>query len=91
MKSHRLPTERSAGRGPTSADIADVRQMDLSLAPCRTKFGGLFFFLPMLATIPLDWPLQDPVSPGSQMITARRAVRSLPSLKLWGRHATVTS
>ena len=48
---------------PTTADVADVRQLDLNPAPFRTQFGGLFLFLPILAAIPFDRILRRPASP----------------------------
>ena len=89
----RADDERPVGSRPTIADIADVRQLDLSPASFRTKFGGLFLFVPMLATIPLDRILRDAGFPGSQMIPAGSAMRSLLALKLSGtaRHCHVMS
>ena len=89
----RADDERPVGSRPTIADVADVRQLDLSPASFRTKFGGLFLFLPMLAVIPLDQILQDAGFPGSQMIPAGCAMRSLLALKLSGtaRHGHVMS
>ena len=40
----RTDDERPPGSRPTTADVADVRQLDLSPRSFRTKFGGLFFF-----------------------------------------------
>jgi hypothetical protein len=89
----RADGERPAGSRPTIADVADVRQLDLSPASFRTKFGGLFLFLPMLASIPLDRILHDAGFPGSQMIPPGCAMRSLLALKLFGtaRHSHVMS
>jgi hypothetical protein len=89
----RADDERPLGSRPTIANPADVRQLDLSPASFRTKFGGLFLFLPMLATIPLDRILRDAGFPGSRMIPAGCAMRSLLALKLWGtaRHCHVMS
>jgi hypothetical protein len=89
----RADDERPLGSRPTIANPADVRQLDLSPASFRTKFGGLFLFLPMLATIPLDRILFDAGFPGSQMIPAGCAMRSLLALKLLGtaRHFHVMS
>ena len=69
---------------PTRADVADVRQLDLSPRSFRTKFGGLFLFLPMLASIPLDRILKKSGFPGSEMIPSDSAMRSLLALKLFG-------
>jgi hypothetical protein len=89
----RADDERPPGLRPTIADVADVRQLDLSPTSFRTKFGGLFLFLPMLASIPLDRILQDSGFPGSRMIPAGCAMRSLLALKLFGagRHSHVMS
>src|SRR4249920_496003 len=78
----RADKERPAGSRPTTAEVADVRQLDLSPASFRTKFGGLFLFLPMLASIPLDRILRESGFPGSEMIPPGAALRSLLALKL---------
>ena len=86
-------TNAPPGPRPTIADVADVRQLDLSPASFRTKFGGLFLFLPMLASIPLDRILHDSGFPAREMIPAGCAMRSLLALKLFGtgRHSHVMS
>ena len=85
--------ERPSGSRPTTADVADVRQLDLSPQSFRTKFGGLFLFLPMLASIPLDRMLRESGFPGSEMIPPGATLRSLLALKLFGtaRHGHVMS
>jgi hypothetical protein len=89
----RADDERPDGSRPTTADVADVRQLDLKPASFRTKFGGLFLFLPVLASIPLDRILHQAGFPGSQMIPPGCAMRSLLALKLFGtaRHSHVMS
>src|SRR5271170_3106919 len=89
----RADDERPLGSRPTTADVADVRQLDLSPRSFRTKFGGLFLFLPMLALIPLDRVLKKSGFPGSEMIPPGSAMRSLLALKLFGtaRHGHVMS
>jgi hypothetical protein len=89
----RADDERPHGSRPTMADVADVRQLDLSPQSFRTKFGGLFLFLPMLASIPLDRILRESGFPGSEMIPPGAALRSLLALKLFGtaRHGHVMS
>ncbi len=89
----RLDEERPPGSRPTTADVADVRQLDLSPRSFRTQFGGLFLFLPPLAAIPLDRLLRRAGFPGSEMIPAGCALRSLLALKLFGtaRHNHVMS
>src|SRR5713101_1868715 len=51
--------ERPPGTKPTSADVADVRQLNWEPRLIRTQFGGLFLFLPFLARIPLDQILRQ--------------------------------
>ncbi len=80
----RADEQRPLGSRPTTADVADVRQLDLSPQSSRTKFGGLILFLPMLASIPLDRILKKSGFPGSEMITPGSAMRSLLALKLFG-------
>jgi hypothetical protein len=80
----RADDERPPSSRPTTAEVADVRQLDLSPQSFRTKFGGLFLFLPMLVSIPLDRILRESGFPGSEMIPAGAALRSLLALKLFG-------
>jgi len=89
----RLDEERPPGSRPTTADVADVRHLDLAPRSFRTQFGGLFFFLPSLAAVPFDRILRQAGLPGSAMIPAGCALRSLLALKLFGtaRHAHVMS
>src|SRR6516165_1478977 len=89
----RLDEERPPGSRPTTADVADVRQLDLAPRSFRTQFGGLFLFLPSLAAVPFDRILRQAGLPGSDMIPAGCALRSLLALKLFGsaRHAHVMS
>jgi hypothetical protein len=59
----RLPRRRDDERPehphPEAAAPADVRALDLSPRSVRTRFGGLFLFLPWLARIPLPTLLQQ--------------------------------
>jgi hypothetical protein len=89
----RLDDERPDRPRPTAAEIADVRQLDLTPRAFRTKFGGLFLFLPYLVSADLDAILSRAGFPGSKMIPAGCAVRSLLALKLFGnaRHSHVMS
>ena len=75
------------------ADVADVRRLDLTPRSLRTKFGGLFLFLPWLVAADLDALLARGGFPGSKMVPAACAVRSLLALKLFGnaRHSHVMS
>jgi len=80
----RRDEERPPGPRPTVAAVADVRCLDLAPRQFRTKFGGLFLFLPFIASIPFDKILNQAGFPGSKMIPAGHAVRSLLALKLFG-------
>lgn len=89
----RRDEERPPGSRPTVADAADVRQLDLQPRQFRTKFGGLFLFLPDLLACNLDKLLRKAGFPGSEMVPAGHALRSLLALKLFGnaRHSHVMS
>jgi hypothetical protein len=89
----RADDERPLSARPTAADVTDVQQLDLQPRTVHTKFGGLFLFLPVLATLPFDRIVRRAGFPGSQMIPAAHAVRSLLALKLFGnaRHSHVMS
>ena len=85
--------ERPVGPRPTAAAVADVRELDLEPRTFRTRVGGLFLFLPFLAEMPFDAVLRRAKFPGSKMIPAGHAMRSLLALKLFGnaRHGHVMS
>lgn len=91
----RLPRRRDEERPPspraTQAEVADVRSLDLSPREFRTQFGGLFLFVPFLARIPWAEIVKGAHLPGSEMIPAEHALRSLLGLKLLGsrRHSHV--
>ena len=89
----RKDDERPQGIRSEVAPVADVRQLDLSPRRFRTRFGGLFLFLPYLACIPFDHLLEQAEFPGSKMIPAGHAMRSLLALKLFGnaRHSHIMS
>jgi hypothetical protein len=93
----RLPRREDQDRPPSPrplrADVADVGQLDLRPRTVHTKFGGLFLFVPTLAALPLERLLRQVGLPGSQMVPAAHAVRSLLALKLFGnaRHSHVMS
>ena len=50
----RLDEERPPDVRPTTADVADVRPLDLAPRPFRTKFGGRFLFVPARVAAELD-------------------------------------
>jgi hypothetical protein len=85
--------QRPAAAHVSVAAVADVRRLDLTPRRVRTQFGGLFLFLPYLAALPLPTMLKQADFPGSEMIPAAHALRSLLALKLFGsrRHSHVMS
>jgi Transposase DDE domain len=93
----RLPRRRDEERLPAShpmaAAVANAAELDLRPRRFRTRFGGLFLFLPTLAPADLDGILRRAGFPGSQKVPAPQAVRSLLALKLFGnaRHSHVMS
>jgi hypothetical protein len=89
----RLDDERPDQPRPVAAEVADVRQLDLTPRSFRTRFGGLFLFLPWLTSASLDKLLARSGFPGSKMVPAACAVRTLLALKLFGnaRHSHVMS
>lgn len=89
----RKDDERPTGTKPTAADPADVRALSLEARTLRTKFGGLFLFLPALAAMAFDRVIGKCDLPGTEMVPAAHALRSLLALKLFGtqRHTHVMS
>ena len=89
----RADEERPERARPATAAVADARQLDLSPRTFRTQFGGLFLFAPYLAKLPFDALMRQAGLPGSKMIAAGHAMRSLLALKLFGsaRHSHVMS
>jgi len=89
----RRDEERPPGTRPEVAAVANVGELDLTPRQFRTKFGGLFLFMPFLAAVPLDKIFHQADLPGSGMIPAGQAMRSLLALKLFGnaRHSHVMS
>jgi hypothetical protein len=89
----RADEERPPGVKPTQADWADARELSLEPRVLRTKFGGLFLFLPALVDMGFDRLVDKCGLPGTQMIPAAHALRSLLALKLFGtqRHTHVMS
>jgi transposase len=89
----RRDEERPPGIQPDVAAVADARQLDLTARTVRTQFGGLFLFLPYLAQVPFDAIVHQAGLPGTEMIPAGHALRSLLALKLFGnpRHSHVMS
>jgi len=93
----RLPRRRDEEmphrNGPDKAPVANAGELDLTPRHFSTKFGGLFLFLPMLARLPFGRIISGAGFPGTKMIPADHAVRSILALKLFGnaRHTHVMS
>jgi transposase len=89
----RADEERPDHPYPDQAPVADVQQLDLSAGQFRTQFGGLFLFVPYLTEVPWHSVFERKGFPGSKMIPASHAIRSLLGLKLYGaaRHSHVMS
>ena len=89
----RADEERPPGIRPTQADRADVRILSLEPRTVSTKFGGLFLFLPALIEMSFNRVLGWCNLPGTEMVPAAHAMRSLLALKLFSnrRHAHVMS
>lgn len=89
----RRDEERPARTRPAAADRADVRELSLKPRSFRTKYGGLYLFLPALVSLGFDRVVRKSGLPGTQMIPAAHAMRSLLALKLFckRRHTHVMS
>ena len=81
----RADDERPETTKPEAAAIADVRQRDLSPRTFRTRMAGLFFFVPIMRDLDLARIAREAQLPGSKMIPAEQALRSVLALKLIGK------
>jgi hypothetical protein len=81
----RRDDERPARLRPESAAIADVRALSLAPRSFRTRLGGLFFFVPLMRDLRLPEVVRRAGLPGSTMIPAEQALRTLLALKLMGK------
>jgi hypothetical protein len=81
----RLDEERVDLLRPEIAAVADVRELNLSPRKFDTRCAGLFLFVPLMREIDLRGIVRDALLPGSKMIPAEQAVRSLLALKLIGK------
>lgn len=81
----RRDEERPRRLKPAAAAVADIRRLDLSPRCFRTRLAGLFLFLPLLQGIDLPAVVRQARLPGSKMIPAEQALRSLLALKLLGK------
>jgi hypothetical protein len=89
----RADEERPKTIKPIQADRADVRELSLEPRTVGTKFGGLFLFLPALVEMGFNRVIGHCGLPGTRMVPAAHAVRSLLALKLQSnrRHTHVMS
>jgi hypothetical protein len=76
--------ERPVTVKPMVSAVADVRRLDLDPCSFRSSLAGLFLFVPLLHRIDLEAVVTAARLPGSKMIPAAQAVRSLLALKLIG-------
>ena len=65
--------------------MADVRALSLEPRSFRTRLGGLWLFVPLMRDIRLAEVLRQADLPGSILIPAEQAVRTLLALKLIGK------
>src|SRR3989454_12471263 len=77
--------ERPATLKAEAAAVADVRELSAAPRSFRTQAGGLFFFVPLMRNLDLRQVLRGVDLPGSDMIPAEQAVRTLLALKLIGK------
>lgn len=83
----RLPRRHDEERTdtrPEPAAVADVRTFSLEPRHFQSQFGALFLFLPMLLRLDLAGIAKRCGLPGSKMIPAAHALRSMLALKLAG-------
>src|SRR5215831_5353750 len=77
------PHRGQAPTGPDQALRADVRRVSLTPGRrLRTRVAGIFLFLPLLAQLQFDQLVTQAGYPGSRMVPATSALRSLLALKL---------
>jgi transposase-like protein len=80
----RKDEERPETLRPEVAPVSDVRKLDLFPRQFRTRVAGLFLFLPLMKDIDLRAFAKKAKLPGTKMIPAEHALRSLLALKLIG-------
>ena len=84
----RRADERPQGPKTYAPPVADVHKLDLSPRRFRTAFAGLFLFLPLLIEVGLESVVESLGLPGTDMVPAPHAVRSLLALKILGKERT---
>src|SRR5258708_32935026 len=70
---------------PEFVASADVRALDLQPRTFRTRVGGLFVFVSLMRELRLREVVRQAKLPGSAMIPAEQAIRTLLALKLVGK------
>lgn len=80
----RRDEERPPVPAPEVAQVADIRKLRPEPRRFRTRFAGVFFFIPLLENIDLARLAQQAGLPGSKMIPPAEALRSALALKLVG-------
>ena len=81
----RRDDERPAVVRPEAAAAADVRTLDFAPRTFRTRLGGLFVFVPLMRELRVREVVRHAKLPGTTMIPAEQAVRTLLALKLVGK------
>ena len=81
----RLDDERPPALRPVAQAVADVRALNLQPRSFRTHLGGLFLFVPIMKEIRLADVLAQADLPGTKMIPAAQALRTMLALKLVGK------
>src|SRR5262245_7854795 len=80
----RRDEERPQATRPEVAAMADIRALSREPRCFRTRLGGLWLFVPLRRDIHLAEVLSKADLPGSTLIPAEQAVRTLLALKLVG-------
>jgi len=81
----RKDEERPPSTRPEPAPIADARQFRVTSNEFQTSFGGIFLFVPWLVDARFDGIVKRLGFPGTKMVPAPCAMRSLLALKLAGK------
>jgi hypothetical protein len=81
----RADDERPDAIKPETAAVADVRCLSLAPRTFRTRAAGLFLFVPLMHGLDLARVAKDAALPGTKMVPAEHALRSMLALKLIGR------
>lgn len=84
----RRDEERPPQVRPEAEATADVRTLNLTARTFDTPLGGLFFFILLLRDLRLAEVVRQADLPGSVMIPAEQALRTLLALKLLGKERT---